>query len=704
MSLLAQTETTDGPGITDNLVLDQYEIPFGDWIDQAVDWITTRMTTVLDAIVWPFDQLIGWIVRDFLVDTSWVVIVILMGILATLVRNIKVGTFVMVSLTICGLLGNAYWIETARTIGFIAVAVFFCVLIGIPVGVLCGRFDGAWQVIRPVLDAMQVVHSFVYMLPVIYFWGIGEVSATMVTMVFAIPPLIRLTNLGIRQVPEDVVEAARAYGSTELKVLIDVQLPLARPAIMTGINQTLLLAISMLGIAAIMGAGGLGRLMFRALSNQNVPLAASSGLAFFLVAVVLDRMSQREDDDGGNLFSRITSAWAHRRDPETLIPDGEEAPTVVDDGRPVDVFSPVSDTERVAMVVTAAGALVAVVGVLLPWTSDAGKFSAYSRRVDEDLSGSTFSGLDASGGSWFGIIVLAMALFAIGAALKPLRWPGRGPRWLTADGAAIASLVVLIVSLAHLVGAKADLALDPGVGIGVILAMVGGVVASAAAIYWSRLAPHSALRPLAAEVAWVRVGLVGFATLVLFGAMFAGWSFDERQDVVITPELQAEIEELEQKAKDNPADAGPIAAELSALMASAQQSGVIVTDGLSDSGARFGLWTFIGGIAALLTSIPAAGILGLDEHRQWRWSTITAGIGAGVAGASMGWIMTLVRASDPNYVSGIGAFLAMCSGLIIVSSTMRIMREFRRSRVYDEIVLNETMADETATELVDSLV
>ena len=296
---------TDGPGFMDNRILDEWQIPFGAWIDQGIDWIFVNMRSTLDALAFPFDYLIDAFVNDFLAKISWVWVVLAMALIASLARNIKVGAFVAVSLTICGLLGNSFWIETARTIGFIAVAVFFCVIIGIPIGIASGRVDAIWKVIRPILDAMQVVHSFVYMLPFIFFFGIGEVSATMVTMVFAVPPLIRLTNLGIRQVPSDVVEASRAYGAPEWRVLFDVQIPLARPAIMTGINQTLLLAISMLGIAAIMGAGGLGRLLFRALSNQDPALAASGGLAFFLVAIVLDRMTQREDTDSGNLFHRI---------------------------------------------------------------------------------------------------------------------------------------------------------------------------------------------------------------------------------------------------------------------------------------------------------------------------------------------------------------------------------------------------------------
>ena len=213
MIIIAQADACTS--FFDNCTLDRWTIPFGEWFDQTVDWIDNNLQTLLDIIEWPFNALIGFIVNDVLINASWVWVVLAMGLLGALVRNVKVGAFVVVALTICGLLGNDYWIETARTIGFIAVAVILCVIIGIPIGVAAGRLDGVWKTTRPVLDAMQVVHSFVYMIPFIFFWGIGEVSATMVTMIFAIPPLIRLTNLGIRQVPADVVEAARAHGAPE---------------------------------------------------------------------------------------------------------------------------------------------------------------------------------------------------------------------------------------------------------------------------------------------------------------------------------------------------------------------------------------------------------------------------------------------------------------------------------------------------------
>ena len=323
MTVLAQSS---GPGVGDNAVLDEWTVPFGDWIDQMVRWIDQNLASVLDVIEWPFTFLF----RNFvngpnhhpwweIADMPWIAVCLIFFAIGTLTRNAKVGTSVALALAGCGILGTEYWKETVITLGIIVVAVVLCAIIGIPLGVLCGRFDGAWNVVRPVLDAMQVVHPFIYMLPIIFFFGIGPEPATMVTMVFALPPLIRLTNLGVRQVPADVVEASRAYGASEARVLRDVQLPLARPAIMTGLNQTLLLSISMLGIAAIMASGGLGRPVFQAVQNLDTAQAAASGLALFIVAVVLDRISQTEATDGEHIFSRIRRAWTHRRTPEALL-------------------------------------------------------------------------------------------------------------------------------------------------------------------------------------------------------------------------------------------------------------------------------------------------------------------------------------------------------------------------------------------------
>ena len=703
MTVLAQAANDAGGSVThdltDNRVLEDFRIPFGKWIDQAVDWIVVNLDWLLAIIEWPFAFLNDILVESILEPISWVWVVLFFFVIGTLIRNVQVGLFAAVSLSVCGLLGNTFWLETARTIGFIGVAVLLCVLIGIPIGVACGRVDAFWQVVRPVLDAMQVVHSFVYMLPFIYFWGIGTVSATMVTMVFALPPLIRLTNLGVRQVPADVVEASRAYGAPEWRVLFDVQIPLARPAIMTGINQTLLLAISMLGIAAIMGAGGLGRLLFQALSRQDVALGAAAGLAFFLVAVVLDRISQTEASDKGSLFRRIRMAWIHRRDPEKLLAnENAEAPAEPSDNDEVEEsFAEVSAKERPWMLVSALGGFLAIVSVFLTWTQDGGFISAYGRRADESIAGESFSGLAASGGSWFGYLTLAFGLMVVAAVVTTSLAPGRGPRFLTTDGALIGSLGLLVMMVCYMLASPVT-DTSPGTGTGVYLALASGLIATGGSLMWIRHAAHAPLHPLSLKIGWVRIIGATIATLMILIGTFSGWSFDERTDLVVSAETEEKIDELRRRAEESPADAGAIAAEISVLRAQLDITEREITDGVSDKGTGLGIWTLVAGLIGLATTLPAAGLFGREEQRQWRWSTVTAGIGVGVAAVAFNWIFVHVRSADPNYVSGVGSFLTMVGGCMLAATALAVLAEFRRAKIYSDIETPHPCHNRTSTD------
>ncbi|MCY4620676.1 MAG: ABC transporter permease subunit [bacterium] len=701
-TILAQA--SERVSIWDNNILDEWRVPFGDWMLQAIRWVAVNLQVLLDIVAWPFEIMVRNLVRDFLIEISWVWIVLAMALVAWLTRNLKVAVFVAAALTLCGLLADAQWKETAATIGLIGVAVILCVAIGIPVGIACGRIDSVWQVTRPILDAMQVVHSFVYMLPFIWFFGLGEVSATMVTMVYALPPLIRLTNLGIRQVPADVVEASRAYGASETRVLFDVQIPLARPAIMTGINQTLLLAISMLGIAAIMGSFGLGRVLLRAINNQDVGEGAAGGLAFFLVAVVLDRMSQREGTDSTNLLRRIQLAWRHRRDPEMLIPDGE--PSAIVKHQEVEVYAPITAGERLPMLLALVGGLATVVSVLLPWTSNAGKMSAWGRWADTslngELDGQVFNGIAASGGSWFGIALLALGLFVVISVLAFGARPGRAPRWLAADGAVIAAISSLVIASVYLLAQSvtdagvAAGAVDPGEGVGGYVAVAGALLSTVGAVLWIRAADHAPLHPLPSGVAWERLVGLAIALLVLVVGSVSGWSWDERQEAILTPELQIQIAALEQRAGTaSDEERAAIAAEMLSLRAQATQE-VVITDGLTREGPRLGLWALVFGIAAVVTGIPAAGVFGGGQQRKWRWNAVTAGLGAGVAFIGFAWIFTHVRSGHVNYVSGVGAFLALVAGFLIVTSTMAVLKDFRRSKVYGDPLDSATEADTAA--------
>lgn len=590
--------------VRQNTVLDQWTIPVGDWGEQTVRWVENNLDETLQVIEWPFARLLDLIVDQWLVQMSWVTVCLLVFAIGWLVRGFMVGAMSATALVVCGLLGAEYWVETARTLGFIAVAVLLCVIVGIPIGVLCGRVDGAWTVVRPVLDAMQVVHSFVYMLPFIYFFGIGFVSATMVTMTFALPPLIRLTNLGIRQVPEDVVEAARAYGAPERRVLFDVQLPLARPAIMTGLNQTLLLSISMLGIAAIMGAGGLGRLLYQGIQNQDIALGVSGGLAFFLVAVVLDRISQT-DADRSNLISRIVTAWSNRRTPERLLEATQSASNAKasklaeEPEPPAEDYAPASRRERISVICAGAGALVMLLALLLPWSVDAGRVSSWARFDDADLrteqctgewvdsaqldplgagaeaseltcTGETrylsnsFNGVSPSGGSWYGIFMAAFAASLLWSAAMMLMRPGRTPPWFGPHGAVLFASGSLGLSLVFLLTNPPNAAAVHATGIGVWTAVAAGMVAVSGAVAWLWSAPMTARRPLSARIGWGRLAGCTFAVLLLVVGIYSGWSYDTREGSVIGSELQAELDALEVEARAWALESQELAAEAEA--------------------------------------------------------------------------------------------------------------------------------------------
>ena len=673
-----------------NTVLDKWQIPVGDWVEQITVWVDLNMKETLAVIKWPFQTMLEVVVDDWLLGLSWMTVCLAALIAGWAFRGLQVGIGSFLGLTICGLLGEEYWKETARTIGFIAVAVILCVIIGIPTGVACGRMDGVWRVVRPLLDAMQVVHSFVYMLPFVFFFGVGFVSATMVTMVFALPPLIRLTNLGIRQVPEDVVEAARAYGASERRVLTDVQLPLARAALMTGINQTLLLAISMLGIAAIMGAGGLGRLLYRSIANQDIALAGSGGLAFFIVAVVLDRLTQPDDSDKAGLFSRITAAWKNTRTPEELLPANTEevsASSKSEQAAEEAQFEPVRNKERLAMLGASAGAVIAAIGLLLPWNSGTGHVSAYGRFADNDLAGQSFNGLAASGGSWFGIIIL-LCVLAVGGALYSTAWfAGQRNRWLGPDGATIFSVAGVVTALSATLANAPDSASGFQRSSGVYVALVGCLIMAAASVTWVWNAPMGARRPLSSGVNWGRMFGASFALLLIVMAGFSGWTFDTRADSVIGPELQIELDAITEQSRiaeeaGDLAKVGSLAAEFTALISYAQRTGDVIYDGYTDEGAGLGWLALFLGLLALLVAIPASGFFSQEELFLYKWCSVVCGLGLGLLLISVAWIGSISRVAETNLVSGVGAVFLLFAGVTTAASARGTLSEFDRKQVY----------------------
>ncbi|MGA0218374.1 MAG: ABC transporter permease [Ilumatobacteraceae bacterium] len=684
MSFLRQD---DGPGILDDAVLDEFNIPFGSWIEEAVNWITLNMGGVLDAIAWPFEFLLENLVDRFLIAIPWLVVVAIMFVVAWLVRNFTVALGSAAGLVVCGLLGNEFWVQTARTIGFILVAVIVCIIIGIPLGVLSGRVDSVWQVMRPTLDAMQVIHSFVYLLPFVYFWGVGRVSATMATMVFALPPLIRLTNLGIRQVPEDVVEASRAYGARELRVLRDVQLPLARPAIMTGINQTLLLAFSMLGIAAILGAGGMGALLFRALGQQDVNLAASAGLGFFLLAVILDRISQTQGG-GAGLFSRMSTAWKARREPELLLENPDFNPSLTSSANEEEVaeghVAPLGSRERLLAGAVALGGVVSLLSLVLPWASNGSLFTGYSRLADAGLDGSSFGAFDAEGGSWFAYIVALGALTLIATVILVVSSRPRA-RIFNPDMAVVISIGMLVTILGYLLASPSDLSPTYSAGAGAIVALLGSMISLIAGALWIARAPYAPRRPLRRRIGLSQIVVSAFAIGIAIISMVSMWQLDERGGVVMTPEIEAEIDEVKRMAEAGEMDMGVAATEIQVIRAKAQRAERIVISGTDSAGVQLGPIALGAIVIAGVGAVGASGVAGFSNRRRWLSGIVAMGCGAGVAGLSIGFIGTLARATDNNYYSGVGAMLALTAGILAATSAMSIVTVFERSKVYEEV-------------------
>jgi glycine betaine/proline transport system permease protein len=273
-------------------ILDPFEwlhVPFDDWVDTGLDWLVDNFRAVFQAIRWPIDQVLGFL-ELLLTSPPALLMILLLALVGWQIagRRLAIGT--AVAFFVMGIIG-AYE-QAMTTLAIVLTAVVFCVAIGLPTGIAMSRRDGLQGVMRPVLDTMQTTPAFVYLVPIVMLFGIGNVPGVVVTIIFALPPLIRLTNLGIRQVPSDVIEAATAFGASKRQLLYKVQLPLATKTIMAGVNQTLMLALSMVVIASMISVGGLGQMVLRGIGRLDMGLATVGGVGIVLLAIVLDRMTQ----------------------------------------------------------------------------------------------------------------------------------------------------------------------------------------------------------------------------------------------------------------------------------------------------------------------------------------------------------------------------------------------------------------------------
>ncbi len=264
-------------------------IPLDVWVSQFVEWLVDNYRHIFQAMKWPVEQTLN----GFDHGLNWlhpIVVIIVIAFAAWRFSGVWLAVFSVITMVLIGLLG--LWAETMTTLAMVLSSVVFCALAGLPLGIWSGRSDPFEATIRPVLDAMQTTPAFVYLVPIVMLFSVGNVAGVLATIVFALPPIIRLTSLGIRQVHPELVEAAQAFGATRWQVLHRVQIPLAMPTILAGLNQTIMMALSMVVIAALIGAGGLGSPVILGLNTLDIGRAVIGGLGIVLMAIVLDRITQ----------------------------------------------------------------------------------------------------------------------------------------------------------------------------------------------------------------------------------------------------------------------------------------------------------------------------------------------------------------------------------------------------------------------------
>ncbi|WP_313798314.1 proline/glycine betaine ABC transporter permease [Cytobacillus sp.] len=265
------------------------KLPLADWIDSFVDWLTVTFEFLFDAITVSLEGIVEGLFTVLEFIPSYILI-ILVGLLAWKLSTKGIAIFAVIGLFLIDNLG--YWEGMLETLSLVLTAVIITVVIGIPMGIWASQKNTVKQIITPILDFMQTMPAFVYLIPAIFFFSIGVVPGVVASVIFAVPPTIRLTILGIQQVPADIIEATEAFGSTTSQRLLKVQLPLAMPTIMAGINQSIMLSLSMVVIASMVGSPGLGADVYRAVTQIQIGRGFEAGLAIVVMAIILDRITQ----------------------------------------------------------------------------------------------------------------------------------------------------------------------------------------------------------------------------------------------------------------------------------------------------------------------------------------------------------------------------------------------------------------------------
>jgi glycine betaine/proline transport system permease protein len=303
-------------------------VPVGEWIDTGFDWLTDNFEPVFDAISTATKAGVTAL-SDLLLLPPPILFVVVLAALALLVRSAKFAVGSLLGLLLIVSMG--LWTRAMETLALVLVATVIAVLIAIPVGIAAAKNDRISAAVRPVLDFMQTMPAFVYLVPAVTFFGIGLVPGIVTTIIFALPPGVRLTELGIRQVDAETVEAGHAFGTPPGQILRGIELPLARPTIMAGVNQVIMLALSMAVIAGLIGAGGLGGTVVTSISRLDVGLGFEGGISVVILAIYLDRLTASLGERGNKSWiRRARGLWPTR----TVQPDDT---TTSDEGAPVPV-------------------------------------------------------------------------------------------------------------------------------------------------------------------------------------------------------------------------------------------------------------------------------------------------------------------------------------------------------------------------------
>ncbi|MGO2004280.1 ABC transporter permease [Arthrobacter rhombi] len=270
--------------MSDNL----FRIPVGTWAETGLDWITANFEPFFDVLKTAFQNFYDALAWVLTAPPFWAVILVL-ALLAWLVKSWKLGLGTVIGLV--AIYGMNQWENSMETLALVLVASLIAVVISIPLGVLTAKSKIVSAVVKPILDFLQTMPAFVYLIPAILLLGIGAVPGIVATIVFSLAPGARFTELGIRSVDTEVLEAGQAFGASPGRILRQIQFPLALPTIMAGINQVIMLSLSMVVIAGMVGAGGLGAAVYKALTTLNTPLGVESGLSVVVLAIVLDRIT-----------------------------------------------------------------------------------------------------------------------------------------------------------------------------------------------------------------------------------------------------------------------------------------------------------------------------------------------------------------------------------------------------------------------------